>query len=233
MEQESRKPISDESTRQGPSHRLYESIKRVMDICLASFGLLLLSPIMLLVAVLIKLTSAGPAFLRGTRLGMYGHPFTILKFRTMRADYDASMHEHFVKTLIYGQVGDAKLGRTREQPIFKLMHDPRITPVGRFLRRTSIDELPLLINVLKGDMSIVGPRPSIPFEADFYPQWQMKRLACKPGITGLWQVTGRGLTAFDDMVKFDMEYIDRRSIWLDLKIIWKTFWVVCRAKGAY
>lgn len=211
----------------------FDITKRIIDVCLSLIGLVFLTPIMLVAAILIKLTSPGPVFFRQTRLGMLGRPFTILKLRTMKSDYDAETHRDFVQSLVTERVGDVKLGQTRQEPIYKLTSDPRITTVGKFLRKTSLDEAPQLMNVLKGDMSLVGPRPPIPYEVQQYKDWHMSRLACKPGITGLWQVLGRSSTTFDEMVRRDIEYIRTKSIWLDLKIMLKTIRAIITARGAY
>lgn len=203
--------------------RFKKDMKRMMDFWGALFGIILLSPIFLLIAMAIKLTSAGPVFFKQQRVGFRGRPFTFLKFRSMRANNDNSTHQEYVKQLIQGNHGDINNG-TQDDPFYKMRTDSRITPVGKFLRRTSLDELPQLFNVLSGDMSLVGPRPPIPYETEVYQNWHYRRvLDVKPGITGLWQVSGRNRLTFDEMVRLDIQYTRDWSLWLDLKILLKTF----------
>jgi len=201
--------------------------KRFLDIVGSLVGLILLAPLLLAIAVAIKLTSSGPVLFRQQRVGQYGRRFSFLKFRSMYAQNDPRVHEDFVKNLIAG-------AKTEGQKVYKMTHDPRITPVGRFLRRTSLDELPQLWNVLRGDMSLVGPRPPIPYEVRHYDIWHRRRLlAVKPGITGLWQVTGRSRVGFDEMVRLDLQYAQTWSLWLDLKLLLLTPRAVLEGKGAY
>jgi lipopolysaccharide/colanic/teichoic acid biosynthesis glycosyltransferase len=205
-------------------------VKRLLDVTGALIALLLLSPLMLVVAALVKLSSPGPVIFRQTRLGHGGRPFTFYKFRSMRTDVDDRVHREFVAKLIAGQ-GGLEGGATAAP--FKIERDPRITPIGAFLRRSSIDELPQFFNVLKGEMSLVGPRPAIPYETEHYQTWHLRRiLTARPGITGLWQVEGRSRVTFNDMVRMDLRYIRECSLALDLRILLKTFVVVFRADGA-
>jgi lipopolysaccharide/colanic/teichoic acid biosynthesis glycosyltransferase len=210
-------------------------VKRVIDIIGSIAGLLVFSPLFLIIPVLIKVTSRGPVFFRQERLGRFGKKFVFLKFRSMHIDNDDGIHRKYIINLIDAENNSCD---DSEKPgndgSFKIRNDPRITPVGNFLRKTSLDELPQFINVLKGEMSLVGPRPPIPYECDAYKLWHMKRVIdVKPGITGLWQVEGRSSTSFDEMVRLDLKYIRDRSLWLDIKILLKTPWVVMTGKGAY
>ncbi len=203
--------------------------KRVSDIVIASLALVFLSPLWLIIALLIKFDSKGPVFYLQERVGMDGRIFLVYKFRTMRLDADSDIHREYQRKLIAGHaeanVGDAA------QPAYKLRDDPRITSVGRLLRRFSLDEAPQLINVLRGDMSAVGPRPPIPYEVEAYELWHRKRLDMKPGLTGLWQVSGRNRLSFEEMVKLDLFYIENWSLLFDLKIILRTILVVFRGEG--
>jgi exopolysaccharide biosynthesis polyprenyl glycosylphosphotransferase len=212
----------------GPVARL---TKRASDVALASAALLLLAPLWLLIALLIKLDSRGPVFYRQERVGMDGRIFLFLKFRTMRTGADDRAHREYQRRLIQGQP-DTNLG-DEARPVYKLHTDPRVTRVGRVLRRLSLDELPQLLNVIGGDMSVVGPRPPIPYEVEAYELWHRKRLDMKPGLTGLWQVSGRNRLSFDEMVRLDLYYIENWSLWLDLRIILKTLPVVLRGDDAY
>jgi lipopolysaccharide/colanic/teichoic acid biosynthesis glycosyltransferase len=201
-------------------------LKRSVDMAGSAAALAMLSPLILAITVVIRMTSPGPVFFRQRRVGQFGREFTCLKFRSMVVNNDSSIHQKYVEALI-----ENKAGGNGE---FKIKDDPRITPVGRFIRRTSIDELPQFFNVLKGDMSLVGPRPPIPYEMDKYSLWHRRRvLEAKPGITGVWQVYGRSRTTFDDMVRMDLRYIRHRSFWLDLKLLIKTPYVVLKGNGAY
>jgi lipopolysaccharide/colanic/teichoic acid biosynthesis glycosyltransferase len=206
-------------------------LKRCLDILGALLGIVCFSPIMLITAVAIKLTSPGPVIFRQTRLGKRGDPFSFLKFRSMTVDNDDGVHREYVQRLIDGQHAQLNQGQ-QDKPLFKLKHDTRITPVGRIIRKLSLDELPQFFNVLRGEMSLVGPRPPIPYEVEKYKAWHLRRiLEVKPGITGLWQVEGRSQTSFDDMVRLDIRYVQTWSLWLDLKILVKTVREVLFPKG--
>jgi len=218
-------------------------VKRVIDIVGSIVGLILFSPFFLVIPVLIKLTSRGPILFRQERVGLYGKQFTFFKFRTMYVNNDPRVHEEYVKQLIAGTVSGDKEdnngkeddnGKGCQKPVFKITNDKRVTPVGCILRKTSMDELPQFINVLCGDMSLVGPRPPIPYEVQNYDVWHRCRVVeVKPGITGLWQVMGRSSTTFDEMVRLDIKYSRDWTIWLDLKILAMTPWAVLKGKGAY
>ncbi len=208
-------------------------LKRFIDVIGSLLALLALSPVMGMIALLIKLTSRGPVLFRQQRLGLHGTSFTFLKFRSMYENNDPKVHEEYVKRLIAGK-GDLKQSNGSSDGVYKLTNDSRITPLGKFLRKTSLDELPQFFNVLKGEMSLVGPRPPLPYEFDSYRIWHKSRvLEVKPGITGLWQVKGRSKTTFDEMVRLDLSYARRWSIWLDLKILLQTPKAVCSGDGAY
>jgi exopolysaccharide biosynthesis polyprenyl glycosylphosphotransferase len=209
-------------------------VKRTMDIVGSIAGLILFSPFFLIIPVLIKLTSQGPVLFRQERVGLYGKKFTFLKFRTMYVNNDSRVHEEYIKKLIAGKIETEKGDGDSEKPVYKITNDRRITAIGVLLRKSSLDELPQFINVLSGDMSLVGPRPPIPYEVQNYDIWHRCRVVeVKPGITGLWQVMGRSTTTFDEMVRLDINYSREWSIWLDLKILAKTPWAVLRSKGAY
>lgn len=211
--------------------RLARGMKRGMDVAGSLAALMLLSPVFALAALAIKLTSPGPVFYRQQRLGRFGTPFTLFKFRSMHVANDSRAHEEFVKQFIAGQpTAESATGPT----VFKIQNDPRITRVGRWLRSTSLDEFPQFWNVLRGDMSLVGPRPPIAYEAASYQTWHRRRIfEAKPGITGLWQVEGRSRTAFDEMVRLDLRYVRGWSLWLDLKILLRTPRAVLFGSGAY
>ncbi len=204
--------------------------RRCLDLAAGLLALLLLAPLMLAIAAGIKLTSPGPVLFRQRRMGQNGREFTFLKFRTMYHNCDQSLHREYVTRLIENR---AETHEANGKTFFKLAQDPRVTPLGRLLRITSLDELPQLFNVLKGEMSLVGPRPPIPYEVERYKSWQLRRLLeAKPGITGLWQVCGRATTTFDEQVRLDLRYVESQSLWLDLLILLKTFKAVFTTKGA-
>jgi lipopolysaccharide/colanic/teichoic acid biosynthesis glycosyltransferase len=204
----------------GDRRRASRLAKRSMDIAGSLFGLVVLSPLLIAIAAGIKLTSRGPVLFRQQRVGIYGRRFTFLKFRSMYVSSDETVHKDYMKAFIAG-ADVAQPGG--EASVYKLTDDSRITPLGRFLRRTSLDELPQLLNVLTGKMSLVGPRPAIPYEVEAYDTWHRRRvLAVKPGITGLWQVTGRSRVKFDDMVRLDVRYATGWSIWMDIRILLRT-----------
>lgn len=205
--------------------------KRLMDLSISSLLLVLLLPLLLAIAAAIKLTSKGPVFFRQQRVGQHGRQFTFLKFRSMRVGNDASAHRQYVHQMIAG-TAERIAAKGASGGVFKLANDNRVTAIGRFLRRTSLDELPQLINVLRGEMSLVGPRPPIPYELSAYQIWHRRRLLqVKPGITGLWQVKGRSRVSFDEMVRLDLQYAKRWSLWMDVKILLETPSAVL--KGAY
>jgi len=210
-------------------------VKRLIDIMGSLIGLIVSAPLFLIISVLIKLTSDGPVLFRQERVGQYGKTFTFLKFRSMFLNNDPSIHREYVKKLIAGTEEKSSCGvGSNETEIFKIQDDPRITPIGKFLRKTSLDELPQFINVLMGDMSLVGPRPPIPYEIEAYDLWHRRRLLdMKPGITGMWQVEGRSRTTFNDMVRLDIYYLSNWSIWLDLRLLFKTPLAVLTSRGAY
>jgi lipopolysaccharide/colanic/teichoic acid biosynthesis glycosyltransferase len=198
----------------------YAAAKRLLDVAIAGAGLIGLAPVFALVAVLVKGSSPGPVLYRWRVVGEGGRPFIGYKFRTMYEDADRRKAELLAHNEMSG-------------PVFKMADDPRITPLGRWLRRYSLDELPQLWSVLKGDMSLVGPRPPLETEYARFAPWQRRKLAVRPGITCLWQVNGRSeITDFDEWVRLDLEYIAQRSLWLDLRLLLRTVWVVLRGVGA-
>jgi lipopolysaccharide/colanic/teichoic acid biosynthesis glycosyltransferase len=198
-----------------------QAAKRAMDIVGSGAALLLLSPIFAVTALLVKLSSKGPIIYRQGRLGQFGQPFELLKFRSMRVDSDPNVHREFMKNVIAGK-HDGKCPEA-EKPVYKMTKDRRITPIGRILRKSSLDELPQFFNVLKGEMSLVGPRPPLLYEYQEYQLWHRRRvLEARPGITGLWQVQGRSRISFNDMVRLDLRYLRTWSLWLDLWIMLKT-----------
>lgn len=210
------------------NRRCYTLLKRMLDIVGATLLLLILSPVMLVIALVIKASSSGPAILVQERVGKGGKVFAFHKFRSMYNNSDHSVDERFARDYI----GESCHSAVPRGGVFKPANDKRVTPVGRFLRKASLDELPQLFNVLKGDMSLVGPRPSMPYEVDVYKPWHFRRLEVLPGMTGLAQINGRSSLTFRDIVKIDIRYIARRSLWLDLKILLRTVPVVLSARGA-
>jgi lipopolysaccharide/colanic/teichoic acid biosynthesis glycosyltransferase len=194
-------------------NKMYRVGKRISDILSSALALILMLPLLLVITICIKISSPGPVFFMQRRIGLHGKEFRFLKFRTMRID------------AIEQNTG----------AVFFLRNDSRITPIGRFLRKTALDELPSFFSVLIGDMSVIGPRPAFPLEINHYSVEQRKRLSVKPGITGYWQTFGResGVTDLNKMIEMDLEYIENRSFWLDLKILFKTFWMSLSSKGAY
>lgn len=216
---------------EGKDKRTMLALKRVMDVLGSAFLMILFLPLFALIAAAVKATSKGPVFFRQQRVGQYGRCFTLLKFRSMRDGNNHSVHMQYVKQMIAGSTEPVSINENGEG-VYKLVNDPRITRLGRFLRRTSLDELPQFINVLMGDMSLVGPRPPIPYEVTSYQTWHRRRvLDVKPGITGLWQVIGRSRVNFDDMVRLDLHYATFWSLWLDFKILMRT--PAAMLKGAY
>ncbi len=196
-----------------PFHK-YPFWKRLFDFAGALAGLIFFSPLFLMIATAIKIMSPGPSLFRQVRIGYHGKPFTLLKFRTMHCDSESFPHEQYLEDLI--QSGGKRMVKLDESD------DPRIFAFGKILRKTCLDELPQLVNVLRGEMSLVGPRPCLPYEAKKYHLWHTKRFDAMPGLTGLWQVSGKNNTTFNEMVRLDIEYGRRKSLWLDLKIIVKT-----------
>lgn len=218
---------------------LYFYSKRTLDIILASLALIVLSPIMLIIAILIKLDSSGPALFIQERVGSKrrtkngqtiwdAKTFPFYKFRSMTHNADDSIHQAFIKAFVGGEVEESEIDREA----FKLANDPRITRIGHLIRKTSLDELPQLFNVIKGDMSLVGPRPVPTYEAAEYKPWHRQRLNTLQGITGFWQVTGRCQVTFEEMVSMDIEYIRNQSLWLDIKILLLTIPAILSGRGA-
>jgi undecaprenyl-phosphate galactose phosphotransferase len=208
---------------------LFYKLKHTSDAFITLPLFLLQLPLFILIMAAIKWESQGPVFYVARAIGKGGKPFNMLKFRSMFTDSDKSVHQAYVTKLIKGEIreDDKKNG-----PL-KIVQDPRVTKVGRILRKLSLDELPQLINVLKGQMSLVGPRPCLPYEYDIYQDWHKKRTAVRPGITGLWQVTGRSEVLFEDMILLDLYYIYNNSVILELQILFETVFVVLGKKGAY
>lgn len=218
--------------RRGKQKRTPLVIKRVIDIAGSGALLLLMSPFLAVIAALIKLTSKGPVIYRQERLGQFGARFKCLKFRTMYANNDPKIHEQYVQKFIAGKDGLDNSGGS-DKPVYKLVKDPRVTFIGSLLRKTSMDELPQFWNVVRGEMSLVGPRPPVAYEFEVYDIWHRRRvLEVKPGVTGLWQVSGRNRTRFDEMVRLDLRYCRTWSIWLDLKILIATPGAVFNGGGA-
>jgi exopolysaccharide biosynthesis polyprenyl glycosylphosphotransferase len=205
--------------------------KRVFDVSLSAVGLVVTAPFMLAIALWIRLDSRGPILYRQPRVGEGGRAFLMFKFRSMQNGADVTPHQAHVTRLIKENLAVADLNDPNRKGL-KLTGDPRITRVGRFIRSTSLDELPQLLNVLRGEMSLVGPRPPLPYEVDVYKPWHMRRLNAVPGITGLWQVKGRNRVSFDEMVRIDLEYIQHQSIWLDIAILLRTPLAVLSGRGA-
>jgi lipopolysaccharide/colanic/teichoic acid biosynthesis glycosyltransferase len=212
----------------GKNRAVYAFLKRSFDLVGAVVGLVVLSPLFAVVALAVKLDSSGPVFFRQRRIGQGGEPFTLFKFRTMQADVDESIHREYMEELVQGKA-DSRLNE-RGESVY-LLDDPRVTRVGRILRKTSIDEFPNLLNVLRGEMSLVGPRPPIPYEVEMYDEQSKHRLDVKPGVTGLAQVEGRGTLTFQQMVELDLAYIEEQSFGLDLKIIFRTIPSVLKKRG--
>jgi exopolysaccharide biosynthesis polyprenyl glycosylphosphotransferase len=196
-------------------------VKGVFDRVVATTGVLLISPLMIAIWLAVRLTSPGPAFFRQERVGLRGESFTMLKFRSMHVDAEARL----------ATIRD--LNENADGLLFKIRDDPRVTRVGRFLRRYSLDELPQLLNVVKGDMSLVGPRPPLPSEVDLYPDDVRRRLLVRPGVTGLWQVSGRSDLTWEESVRLDLRYVENWSLFYDFAILWQTLFAVVRGSGAY
>ena len=236
----------DHESEQGPTSRaLYPDLsqredrkkvsrmlKRMMDVLGSVLALIFFSPVFLAIAVAVKATSRGPVLFRQRRIGQYGNSFVFLKFRSMYVNNDAAVHKEFVQKLIAGK--DQHPSNGNGEGVYKLTKDSRITRVGEFLRKTSLDELPQFLNVLQGKMSLVGPRPPVPYEVEVYDIWHRRRLLeAKPGITGLWQISGRSRVKFDDMVRLDLQYARSWSPWMDIKILLRTPGAVVLGEGAH
>jgi lipopolysaccharide/colanic/teichoic acid biosynthesis glycosyltransferase len=212
---------------------LPQAIKRVIDIAGSSALLLFLGPFFAAIALAIKLTSKGPVIFKQERLGQFGARFKCLKFRTMYQNNDSRIHQEYIQRFIAGQSGSENT-EPGMPAVYKITNDPRVTPIGRLLRKMSLDEFPQFWNVLRGEMSLVGPRPSVPYEFKVYDIWHRRRvLEVKPGVTGLWQVSGRSRMCFDDMVRLDLRYSQSWSLWLDLRILIATPRAVLGGEGAY
>ena len=207
----------------------YQTLKRVLDSTAALFALVFLSPMMVFIAVLIKLDSPGPAWFAQVRIGKDGRTFRMFKYRTLKRIVGDAAHQAFMAAFVRGEIAKRTSGRV----IYKPFDKSELTRVGSFLRRTSLDELPQLINVLKGDMSLVGPRPNVPWEVEAYKEWHKRRLSVLPGITGLAQVSGRSGLRFDTIVQYDIEYADQQSLGLDIKILARTLLAVFNGRGAH
>ena len=205
----------------------YWRLKRVVDIVITLLLLPLLVPLMLLIAIAIKLYSPGPILYHQQRIGKDGQPFKMLKFRSMHVGNSNQSHRQFMERIIRENLRPEDVGLK----VMKLQNDPRITKPGKLLRLLSLDELPQFINVLRGEMSIVGPRPPLPYEYELYNDWHKRRLAVAPGITGLWQVIAHNHVSFDEMVQIDLDYIQSMSLWLDLKVMVLTPWEMVSGKG--
>ncbi|MEO7869852.1 MAG: sugar transferase [Candidatus Limnocylindria bacterium] len=212
-------PITSVSVPIAPTPLGYRIAKRTLDIVASSLGLVLVSPVLAAVAVAITIESGGPILFRQQRLGLGGSPFTVYKFRSMFSAADQGSHRAHVRDLIRGGGGEAERAEGVWVPVAA---DPRVTRLGAFLRRSHLDELPQLINIVRGEMSLVGPRPPIPYEVEVYEPWHLRRLSVVPGLTGLWQATAWGRASFDEGVALDLAYIDRRSFWFDLGLILRT-----------
>ncbi len=227
----------------GRDRTLYYFFKRMLDVSVAAVALVILSPLMAVIALAIILDSGWPVIFAQKRVGAqrwtragYSYwrrtPFTFYKFRSMVRDADPSMHIAFVKAFMSNDRERMAALQGEDTQAYKLVRDPRVTRLGKFLRKFSLDELPQLWNVLKGDMSLVGPRPPIAYEVDEYKSWHQRRLGAKPGLTGLWQVAARSSVDFDEMVRLDIQYIENQSFWLDLRILMETPFAVLSGKGA-
>jgi lipopolysaccharide/colanic/teichoic acid biosynthesis glycosyltransferase len=236
-EQQSPKPSNPvfypDLSRQSERKRVPGTLKRGIDIIGSVVALICAFPLFVVIAIAIKATSKGPVFFRQSRIGQRGHPFVFLKFRSMYVGNNPGIHKKYVQQMIAGTAA-RQPSDTSGPGVFKLTQDPRITKVGSFLRRTSLDELPQFINVLKGEMSLVGPRPSLPYEVEAYDLWHRSRLLeAKPGITGLWQVSARSRVTFDEMVRLDLQYARSWTPWLDLQILLRTPVAVFLGEGAH
>lgn len=215
----------------GLNARWSQVLKRGMDLAVSSLVLTVTSPLLLAAVMAIRLDSKGPAFFVQTRVGLNGRTFRMIKLRSMRSDADDKLHQEYLKKLIREK--EAGLADADGTVVYKMVNDPRITRVGKFLRKTSLDELPQLVNVLRGEMSLVGPRPPLPYEVAEYEGWHFRRLNIRPGMTGLWQVSGRSTLTYEQMIRLDIEYIENWSLWLDIKILLKTIPAVLKMAHSY
>ncbi len=216
-----------------PQKKISLGVKRAIDIAGSAAILLLMSPFLAVIALIIKLTSKGPVLFAQERLGEFGMRFKCMKFRTMYVNCNPKIHQDYIQQFIEGKTEAGKHNSTAPV-IYKITNDPRVTAIGRFLRKTSLDEFPQFWNVLRGEMSLVGPRPPVPYEFEIYDFWHRRRVfEVKPGVTGLWQVSGRSRTRFDEMVRLDLRYCRTWSLWLDLKILVATPRAVFSGDGAY
>jgi lipopolysaccharide/colanic/teichoic acid biosynthesis glycosyltransferase len=214
----------------------FQRLQRAIDVVAAAILLVATAPVMAIVAILVRADSPGPVIYRGRRLGLGGRPFTVLKFRSMHVDADDELHRRYLLDLLRDANNEHRptLHHSPDDNVaaFKLHEDPRVTRVGRWIRATTLDELPQLVNVLRGEMSLVGPRPEVPYALEGYEPWQHERFSVRPGLTGLWQVSGRGDLPPAEMLALDVEYARRRSLGLDLAIMARTIPAVVRRKGA-
>lgn len=246
MEQLSSNPHTVVPVEINKDDQIYYFLKRCLDVAVVLLSFLILAPLMVIIAVVVKLDSPGPIIFVQKRVGArrkfdgnawIWEPFyfNIYKFRTMKQGASSSIHHEFMRAYIHGdetKLAQIRSERKKDKARYKISNDPRVTKWGTFLRKSSLDELPQLINVLRGEMSLVGPRPAIPYEVDLYKPWHHQRLETMQGITGLWQVKGRSQTTFDEMVELDIEYIKTRSIWQDIKLLVSTIPVSIIGKGA-
>ena len=223
---------SSASVRLRTKRRIYPLIKRLFDFVVSLISLILLTPLLILIAIVIRLDSPGPSIFRQTRIGKGDKPFTCYKFRTMTDDADQTVYEQFIKDVMHSEPSSDNDSKDVPFRLKTGWNDPRITRVGRFLRVASLDELPQLFNVLKGEMSLVGPRPDMPLSVEGYTKDERRRLEVLPGITGLWQISGRADLTVRQMFELDARYVNQQSLWLDLKIFLKTIPVVISRKGA-
>jgi exopolysaccharide biosynthesis polyprenyl glycosylphosphotransferase len=230
--QRTERPIRVSGLRVREKNRWESFVKRFLDVVVSILVLILGLPFFLAIALMIKLTSKGPVLFRQKRIGEKGKPFSFHKFRTMRVDTDDTLHRKFTQDFIRGTMSQRNLDGNGAT-LYKLTKDPRVTPVGSFLRKTSLDELPQFINILRGEMALVGPRPPVLYEYDCYEDWHKLRLAVKPGLTGLWQVSGRSSVPFHEMVMLDLYYIENWSLKMDLRIIAATIPVMLAGTGGY
>lgn len=206
--------------------------KRVLDIIAASIGLIVFAPLAAIIAILIKLSSPGPVLFKQVRVGKDGKEFVFYKFRSMRVGSDDSKHRQYIKAFIEGNEEEMRRLQGSGKKLYKLTCDDRVTFIGKFLRRTSLDEIPQLINVLRGEMSMVGPRPHLPYEVELYKDWHKRRLQGLPGITGWWQIHGRSRVPFDEAVRMDIWYLEHQSLILDLRIMCRTITKATVGRGA-